>query len=400
MKSLFPPVVALLISIPLLFSCSPQQGNSIKTTRIIGTFKKLAGKKVLLSEINVERIIPLDSDIISGKGSFMLSLDTATSGIYLVKVDAENYVTLVVNHEKTIKVISDTLPIRLKYLVEGSEDSKKLAGFEMILVKNTRTVDSIVSLSRKYEMQGDFSRGREQLLVRYEQVFNTQKEVSRKFIESNCCSLASLLVIDCRFGQRSILTEKDDLKDFLKMDSCLTLKYPNDQHVLAFNRRLQSFLQQRIRAEKKESTLAVGHKIPDVTLENPQGKKINLRSLEGKKVILYFWASWDKRSRQTNKEMVRLYDHYQSRGLEVYAVALESNRNNWMGAIKADNLKWINVTDYLNIQSGLISLYNIPEKLPYFYLLNNNQFILFKGNSIAKLEQALKDTGTQPNGQD
>lgn len=48
--------------------------------------------------------------------------------------------------------------------------------------------------------------------------------------------------------------------------------------------------------EEKESTefpdIVVGAKLPDFTLETLKGEKVNLRELEGKIVVLNFWATW------------------------------------------------------------------------------------------------------------
>jgi hypothetical protein len=77
-------------------------------------------------------------------------------------------------------------------------------------------------------------------------------------------------------------------------------------------------------------------------------------------------------------------------GLQVYAIGLESYRDTWVGAINADGLNWINVTDYLHLQSGSVTLFNVPKTLPYFYLLDEGLVIRYKGNSVVDLIAALK----------
>lgn len=70
----------------------------------------------------------------------------------------------------------------------------------------------------------------------------------------------------------------------------------------------------------------------------------------------------------------------------VYAISLESYKEPWEDAIKADGLEnWTNVTDYMNIYSSAKSLFNIPNDLPYFILLDKSMIIRYKGNNINAL---------------
>jgi thiol-disulfide isomerase/thioredoxin len=224
----------------------------------------------------------------------------------------------------------------------------------------------------------------------YVQVFAVQKQLTEKFIEDNCGSLSTLLVLNRRFGQKRILTEEEDGRYFLMADSCLSERYPGNKHLTDHKKRVENVVRRMELQEHLEKKLAVGRKAPDITLENPDGKSISLYSLAGKKVIVYFWASWDKNSRQVNKEMTRVYNTNKKSGLQVYAIGLESYRETWVGAIKADGLDWINVTDYLHLQSGALSIFNVPKDLPYFYLLDEGLVIRYKGNNMIELINQLQ----------
>ena len=74
----------------------------------------------------------------------------------------------------------------------------------------------------------------------------------------------------------------------------------------------------------------------------------------------------------------------------VYAIAFESYKEPWKDAIRTDGIqKWANVTDYLNINSPAKSLFNIPEELPYFILLDKKLIIRYKGNNFDTLNSAI-----------
>lgn len=135
-----------------------------------------------------------------------------------------------------------------------------------------------------------------------------------------------------------------------------------------------------------EKRFAIGNKIPNIELESPAGKIVQLYSLQGQPVILYFWASWDKKSRESNKTLKDLLEKSGGKKPVVYAIGLESYKEAWENAIRIDGLqKWINVTDYLNIHSSAKSLFNVPDEMPYFILLDKELMIRYKGNNFNEL---------------
>ena len=373
----------------VMISCNTGSEGSIKTI-ISGKFSQFPGKKVVLSEIDISNTLPIDTVVLSDEGEFRFRIHRDSAGMYLLKIDNRNYMTLVLDQEKKVEVYSDDAQIRPGYRVEGSEDSQALAEFERSLERNKGIIDSLILQYNQKQGSVNYSSASLQMDQIYQDVFSKQEELSRQFIDEHCSSLASLLVLNRRFGMRKILTEEKDGEYYLRVDSCLSEKYPGNKHVLEQKERIQNILRKKALREHKDRLLAVGNKIPDITLEDPRGRSVSLHSFSGSKVILYFWASWNKDSRRANMEMKRIYELYYPRGLKIYAISLESYPETWQAAIKADALPWTNVTDYLNIQSGSLSLYNVPRDLPYFYLLDENMDILMKGNSFPELLRQLE----------
>ncbi|MGI8600488.1 MAG: thioredoxin-like domain-containing protein [Chitinophagaceae bacterium] len=63
---------------------------------------------------------------------------------------------------------------------------------------------------------------------------------------------------------------------------------------------------------------------------------LELRSFEGKFVLLDFWASWCVPCRQTAPKLIELFNRFNSKGLEIIGVSVDNNLNAWKEAITKD----------------------------------------------------------------
>ena len=111
-------------------------------------------------------------------------------------------------------------------------------------------------------------------------------------------------------------------------------------------------------------------KAPEINLPSPDGASISLSSLKGSVVLIDFWASWCGPCRKSNPELVKLYAKFKSKGFTIYSVSLDSDKEAWKGAIKADGLSWPNhVSDLKQWKTPLINLYNLSS-IPFTVLVN------------------------------
>jgi len=193
----------------LISSCGPKNEGSLKT-RISGHLPAFAGKMVTLSEIDVDKAIPLDTSTISGNGRFNFKFRRSGSGFYLIKIDNRNYLTLVLDKEDEVKVSSDKSELRKGYSVEGSDDSELYCQFELFLETNRAKVDSLSREYDEYQRSAGFQSLKMELDENYRAIFEEQYKYSVAFLENHCESLASLLIINRRFGQRKIMDETTD----------------------------------------------------------------------------------------------------------------------------------------------------------------------------------------------
>lgn len=132
--------------------------------------------------------------------------------------------------------------------------------------------------------------------------------------------------------------------------------------------------------EKNKNT-AIGALAPDFTLNTPDGKPFQLSSLKGKVVLLDFWASWCGPCRQENPNVVKLYQQYHSKGLEIVGVSLDKTKEDWEQAIKDDKLDWTHVSELQYWNSEVAKLYSV-NAIPQSFLLDKDGKIIAKGEEI------------------
>ncbi|MBT6228304.1 MAG: redoxin domain-containing protein [Candidatus Scalindua sp.] len=136
--------------------------------------------------------------------------------------------------------------------------------------------------------------------------------------------------------------------------------------------------------------LRVGNIAPEIASMSPDGDTITLSSLKGKKTkLIYFWASWCSFCEEENTDLVRIYKKYKSKGFEVYAVALDEDKEEWLSSINKYKLAWINVSDLQGWDSKYVNTYNVSAT-PTTYLLDKENRIVAKDLIGYELERELE----------
>lgn len=62
---------------------------------------------------------------------------------------------------------------------------------------------------------------------------------------------------------------------------------------------------------------------PNFSLQDINGKLVNLEDFRGKPILLNFWATWCEACKEELPSMQRLYDTLSSQGVEVVAIAID-----------------------------------------------------------------------------
>lgn len=123
--------------------------------------------------------------------------------------------------------------------------------------------------------------------------------------------------------------------------------------------------------------IKVGDKFVDFTLPNITGKNISLSDYKGKYVLLDFWGSWCQPCREENPVLVKTYNEFKRKGFDILGVSIETNKQNWLDAVRHDNITWECLSDLKGDNNKAALIYGIHH-YPANFLIDPNGIIIAK----------------------
>ena len=93
--------------------------------------------------------------------------------------------------------------------------------------------------------------------------------------------------------------------------------------------------------------------------------------------------------RLDNRELMEIYDTYSPKGLEVFQVAIDTDKTAWALAVREQSLPWVSVCDGLGGYSPALVTYNVGE-LPAYFIINSDEEILARTASLDEVARIVK----------
>jgi len=354
-----------------ILSCSRKSNTTIS-----GIIDNGAGEMLYLEQLNVSHTRPVDSIKVKKDNSFKMKIEVTEPELFVLKNKSGKIINLLPLPGEEISLHSSAEEYGKQYTVSGSPESEKI---QQLVDHLNMTRNKLDSIGQVLIALGDQTTEDANLLKKaYLDTRNSQKKYTIRFLLENISSPSSVFALYQKFSREEyVLNDNRDLQYLIIVSDSLKVHFPNSsltQSLVEDVKRQKDAYDQMVKfGELVDKAQVTGYL--DLAIPDTEGDTVRLHDLEGKVVLVSFWATWDKNSMESNLSLKNTWKKYHAKGFEIYSVSLDNNKVNWKNRIHYDQYPWINVCELTYPDSYAVMIYNV-QQLPSSYLIDRQGNIL------------------------
>lgn len=141
--------------------------------------------------------------------------------------------------------------------------------------------------------------------------------------------------------------------------------------------------------------LNLGDRVPELHTTLLSGENFDLDSLQGKMVLIDFWASYDGESRIENHQKMMLQKKFENskfhkgEGFVVVSISLDRFKSPLNKAIREDGLtNPMHICDYLGAESSISKSFKVEK--PMNFLIDGEGRLVARSSGIDKVTESLE----------
>jgi len=379
-------IVLSVLVISLLASCKEKDS---KTFTVSGVLHNAPSKVVYIeeSDITTGKKTLKDSSAIAADGKFSISLNAPKDAVYnlLLQNDVSQFVTLI-NDASKISVDADFIKQTDFYNVTGSKASKsiqeylaKISGMQRDRFNIYFQLDSIKRNNGDSTLAQNFDKHQQQ-------ISNDEKTFTQQTVQQATNSSLALFILSTYQGMardQNFRVNGFTDTEVVALLSDMLNKFPERTDIAGIRNSVEATI---------PKTLWVGKSAPEISLPDTEGRTVTLSSFRGKYVLVDFWASWCGPCRRENPNVVQAFNQFKNKNFTILGVSLDrpGQKENWIKAIKEDNLTWTHISDLKFWQSEVVPVYQL-NSIPFNVLVDPGGKVVAENLRGNALEQKLHE---------
>ena len=379
-------IVLSVLVISLWASCKEKES---KTFTVSGVLHNAPSKVVYIeeSDITTGKKTLKDSSAIAADGKFSISFNAPKDAVYnlLLQNDVSQFVTLI-NDASKINVDVDFNNKTDFYSVTGSKASKsiqeylaKISGMQKDRFNIYFQVDSIKRNNGDSTLAANLNK-------QEKQISNDEKTFTQQTVQQATNSSLALFILSTYQGMARDPNFRVNGFTDAEVVGLLTdvlNKFPERTDIAGIRNSVESSI---------PKTIWVGKTAPEISLPDTEGKTVKLSSFRGKYVLVDFWASWCGPCRRENPNVVQAFKQFKNKNFTILGVSLDrpGQKENWIKAIKEDNLTWTHISDLKFWQSEVVPVYQVGS-IPFNVLVDPGGKVVAENLRGNALEQKLQE---------
>jgi peroxiredoxin len=312
--------------------------------------------------------------LLDEKGFFEQTITLKEQDYYILSLEDNQSINIVVQGSDTIKVYGDGSNLFFHTNIVNSEASTSLMEFLRVSTQYKKELDSAnrylqANPDKKQEVQQGF-----------QSTYKSFIGQRQKFIANNTKSPALIAAI-------SSVNVEQEFAIYETLIEELNGSFAESPTVKRLYTEYEANKAQMI----ARMPIAPGSEAKEIALPNPAGDTVRLSDYKGKVVLLDFWAAWCGPCRRENPNVVNLYKEYHDQGFEVFSVSLDKTKDKWMQAIEQDGLIWeAHVSDLKFWNSPAAKTYKVSS-IPFTVLIDREGKVIGTNLRGEELANTLKD---------